>query len=69
MTWTPWLIPVGALGLALLFAPVLGEWLARDRRPRHCERCGRELVGSPPEHTYSDRLWCRQLAETMGDVL
>jgi hypothetical protein len=69
MTWTPYLIPVVVLGLALIAAPFIGAWWARGFRPTHCERCGRELVGSPPAHTLSDRADCRWLAESQGDVL
>lgn len=69
MTWTPYLIPIVVLGLVLIAAPFIGAWWARDFRPTHCERCGRELVGSPPMHTLSDRDYCRWVAEYQGDRL
>lgn len=69
MTWTPYLIPVVVLGLALIASPWIGAWWARDFRPTHCERCGRELVGSPPAHTLSDRDHCRWIAESQGERL
>jgi len=63
VTFTLWLVPILALGVALIFAPLAGGWWARDFRPRHCETCGRELVGSPPEHRLSDRDYCRWVAQ------
>lgn len=69
MTWTPWLIPVVVLGVGLVLAPVLGAWWARDFRPTHCERCGRELIGSPPVHRFDDQMYCRLVAASEGDVL
>jgi hypothetical protein len=69
MTWTPYLIPVVVLGLALIAAPFIGAWWARDFRPTNCERCGRELIGSPPMHTIADRRYCRSVATWQGEVL
>lgn len=69
MTFTWWLVPIVALGLGLIFAPVLGLWWARDWRPARCPRCQRELIGSPPEHTRADRLWCQAVAVREGDLL
>lgn len=69
MTFTPWLLPIAGLGILWILAPVIGDWWARDWRPRYCERCGRELVGSPPQHTLSDRTHCRWLAQSQGDRL
>lgn len=69
MTWTPWLVPLVVLGLVWIVAPFIGAWWARDFRPTHCERCGRELVGSPPEHRLSDRDHCAWVAASQGDRL
>lgn len=63
MTFTWLLVPIIVLGVALILAPVVGAWWARDWQPTHCSRCGRELVGSPPMHTLTDRMWCRQMAQ------
>jgi hypothetical protein len=62
VTFTWWLVPIAVLGIALILAPVVGAWWARDFRPVRCERCGRELIGSPPMHLLTDRMWCRQIA-------
>jgi len=69
MTFTWWLIPIVVLGLALIVAPFIGAAWARDWRPTHCGRCGRELIGSPPMHTLTDRMHCRWLADSQGDRL
>jgi hypothetical protein len=69
MTWTWAHVPIILLGLTLMFAPVFGAWWARDWRPVHCERCSRELVGSPPRHRLSDRGWCRHMALAEGEQL
>jgi hypothetical protein len=67
--WGWWMVPFVVVGLALVFAPVIGDLWARDFRPRNCERCGRELVGSPPAHRLSDRDHCRWIAESQGERL
>lgn len=69
MTWSPWLVPLVVLGLVLIAAPFIGAWWARDFRPRNCERCGRELVGSPPQHLLADRAHCAWIAASQGDRL
>jgi hypothetical protein len=69
VVWGWWMVPFAVVGLALVFAPVIGDLWARDFRPRNCERCGRELVGSPPVHRFDDRMYCRLVAASEGDVL
>jgi hypothetical protein len=62
MTFTWWLVPIIGLGIVLILAPVIGAAWARDFRPTHCPRCRRELIGSPPMHTLTDRMFCREIA-------
>lgn len=68
-TWTWAHIPFIILGIALIFAPVIGTWWARDWRPRRCPRCNRELIGSPPQHLRADRAYCQHLAVVRGETL
>lgn len=56
MSW--WVVPVIVLGLLMIFAPVIGGALAGRDHPTHCPACGRELIGSPPEHRLPDRRHC-----------
>lgn len=62
MTFTWWLVPIIVAGVGLILAPVVGACWARDWMPTRCTRCGRELIGSPPMHMLTDRMWCRQIA-------
>lgn len=61
MTW--WVVPILVLGVLMILAPAIGGWLARHDHPVACPACGRELIGSPPEHRLSDRAHC---AETIA---
>lgn len=69
MTFTWWLVPIVVLGVALILAPLLGGRLARLDVWTHCPRCGKELIGYPPEHRLSDQRWCRALALAKGERL
>lgn len=69
MTWSWYHIPIIGLGVALVLAPVIGLWWARDWRPPRCPRCNRELIGSPPEHRYADRMYCYRIALSRGEQL
>lgn len=64
LPWWGWIAFVGMVlaGIGAIVAPAIGAWWARDFRPTHCVRCGRELVGSPPMHLLGDRMHCRSIA-------
>lgn len=59
MTW--WLVPVIALGVLMILAPAIGGFLAERDHPVHCPACGRDLIGSPPEHRLTDRAHCAEV--------
>lgn len=63
LPWWGWGAFAGLIGagVGVIFAPVLGGWLARRDVWLNCPACGRELIGYPPEHRLADRAYCRDV--------